>query len=113
MSIDKKNKKSFLDNISLTKYQEQESNGSISHRTNQVRASDIQTSIHQETQSPLQSLHSTPIVYRDLSVNVSIRTNSHFETDEREVITYLTDPKMYLASSMHNPCEVTEAGSPI
>jgi hypothetical protein len=45
---------------------------------------------------------------------VSITTNSQFEIDEeeKENTAYQTDPRNYQISNMHNPCEVTERGSP-
>jgi hypothetical protein len=61
MSIDKKNKKTFFDDITVTRYQEQESIDSLSQRTDQVNHLDIPASIHQETLSE-QSLNSSPTI---------------------------------------------------
>jgi hypothetical protein len=32
---------------------------------------------------------------------------------DKDLTTYQTDPKTYQVSTMHNPCEVTERGSPV
>ena len=110
MSIEKKNKKNFHEDITVTRYQEQESIGSVSQRTEHASHLDVPLSIHQETQNSQQSFRSTPTASNHLSGNVSVRTNSQFEIDdmEKEHATNQTVKKTYQISTMHNPCKVTE-----
>ena len=105
MSIEKKRKGQYHQEISVTGYDEQHEQliGSMSQRTNNVVQTEMPESIHKQV-AP--SRGSSPTVKQHFSANVS---DCHVELSQDNMTTYQTNPQNYqLISQSQNPC--TETG---
>ena len=92
MSIEKKRRGQYHDEISVTGYDEhhEESIGSLSQRTDNVVQKDMPASIHQQNNI---SGGSSPTVHKNFSTNVS---NGQFEVDHLDQVEqYQTNPMHY------------------